>query len=114
MIVHFLVKWLLLYHAVVEVIILRNFAEYGKRPREEQKGSNYRETAWALNEVVFIHKESSQDTAIVKIVRFFFCYAFTNSSHRLLAIIFYWSTESTWDMGTNYCGVVLCDADHSL
>ncbi|VDN04928.1 unnamed protein product [Thelazia callipaeda] len=44
--------------------------QHGKRPREEQKGSAYREAAWALSEVVFIHKGSSQDTAIVKIVSF--------------------------------------------
>lgn len=47
-------------------------SEYGKRPREDQKGNTYRETAWALNEVIFIHKETSQDTAIVKIVCIFF------------------------------------------
>lgn len=46
-------------------------SEYGKRPREEQKGNTYRETAWALNEVIFIHKETSQDTAVVKIVCLF-------------------------------------------
>ncbi|CAG9532205.1 unnamed protein product [Cercopithifilaria johnstoni] len=47
--------------------------QYGKRPREEQKGSTYRETAWALNEVIFIHKETSQDTAVVKIVDGAYC-----------------------------------------
>ncbi|KAL3990385.1 HECT-domain (ubiquitin-transferase) family protein [Acanthocheilonema viteae] len=47
--------------------------QYGKRPREEQKGNTYRETAWALNEVIFIHKETSQDTAIVKIVDGAYC-----------------------------------------
>ncbi|MCP9265011.1 E3 ubiquitin-protein ligase UBR5 [Dirofilaria immitis] len=47
--------------------------EYGKRPREEQKGNTYRETAWALNEVIFIHKETSQDTAVVKIVDGAYC-----------------------------------------
>lgn len=48
------------------------FSEYGKRPREEQKGNTYRETAWALNEAIFIHNEASQDTAVVKIVYLFF------------------------------------------
>ncbi|VDK28891.1 unnamed protein product [Gongylonema pulchrum] len=46
--------------------------QYGKRPRDD-KGSNYREAAWALNEVIFIHNGSSQDTAIVKIVDGAYC-----------------------------------------
>uniref|UniRef100_A0A8R1XPM3 UBR-type domain-containing protein n=1 Tax=Onchocerca volvulus TaxID=6282 RepID=A0A8R1XPM3_ONCVO len=47
--------------------------QYGKRPREEQKGNTYRETAWALNEAIFIHNEASQDTAVVKIVDGAYC-----------------------------------------
>uniref|UniRef100_A0A915CIQ6 E3 ubiquitin-protein ligase UBR5 n=3 Tax=Parascaris univalens TaxID=6257 RepID=A0A915CIQ6_PARUN len=45
----------------------------GKRPREESTTPNFREAAWALSDVIFIHEESSQDTAIVKIVDGAYC-----------------------------------------
>ncbi|KHN70778.1 E3 ubiquitin-protein ligase UBR5 [Toxocara canis] len=45
----------------------------GKRPRDENTTPNFREAAWALNDVIFIHEESSQDTAIVKIVDGAYC-----------------------------------------
>nr|AZA04905.1 E3 ubiquitin-protein ligase [Anisakis simplex] len=48
-------------------------SENGKRPREESVTPTFRETAWALNDVIFIHEENSQDTAIVKIVDGAYC-----------------------------------------
>lgn len=45
------------------------FSANGKRPHDGSAEHNVKEDAWALDDVIFIHEETSPDVAVVKIVR---------------------------------------------